>query len=112
MLPVNTEDCLAGARATGQRGPEVPPHALTHCLLCWAGAQGFPGPSACASGAICMLFMMSGILCLSVLPCSVCGIGTLPCSVLLKTPCDYSCGSMTLWGWHTSSRIVLRCLVP
>ena len=85
---------------------------LPMLLLCWAGAQGFPGPSACASGAICMLFMMSGILCLSVLPCSVCGIGTLPCSVLLKTPCDYSCGSMTLWGWHTSSWIVLRCLVP
>ena len=63
-----------------------------------------PGEAECsmhaypASGAICMLFMMSGILCLSVLPCSVCGIGTLPCSVLLKTPCDYSCGSMTLWG--------------
>ena len=55
---------------------------------------------------------LCGILCLSVLPCSVCGIGTLPCSVLLKTPCSYSCGSMTLWGWHTSSRIVSRCSVP
>ena len=71
-----------------------------------------PGPSACARGAICMLFMMSGILCSSALPCSVCGIGTLPCSVLLKTPCSCLCGSATLWGWHTSSRIVLRCLVP
>ena len=35
-----------------------------------------------------------------------------PCSVLLKTPCSCLCGSAILWGWHTSSRIVLRCLVP
>ena len=57
-----------------------------------------------------MLFMMSGILCLSALPCSVCGIGTLPCSVLLTTPCSCSCGSVTLWEWHTSSRIVSEVL--
>ena len=41
---------------------------------------------------------------------SVCGIGTLPCSVLLTTPCSCSCGSATLWGWHTSSRIVFWVL--
>ena len=83
---------------------------LTCPTHCWAGAQGFPGPSACASGAICMLFMMSGILSSSALPCSV--IGTLPCSVLLKTPCSCLCGSAILWGWRNLSRIVLKCLVP
>ena len=73
------------------------------------GAQGLPGPSACASGATCMLFMMSGILRWSALPCSVCGIGTCLGSVLLTTMQLFSA---TLWGWHTSSRTVLRCLVP
>ena len=29
-----------------------------------------------------------------------------------KTPCSCSCGSATLWGWHTASCMVLRCLVP
>ena len=56
--------------------------------------------------------MMSGTLCLSALPCNVCGIATLLCSVLPKTPCSCSCGSVTLWEWHTISRIVLRCLMP
>ena len=42
----------------------------------------------------------------------VCGIGTLPCSVLPRTPCSCSCGSKILWGWHTFSRTLLRCLVP
>ena len=34
-----------------------------------------------------------------------------PCSVQLKTLCSCSCGSVTLWGWLTTSWIVLRCLV-
>ena len=38
--------------------------------------------------------------------------GMLPFSVLLQTPCSCSCGSETLWGWHTTSWSVLRCLVP
>ena len=34
------------------------------------------------------------------------------CRTLLKTPCSCSCGSMTLWGWHTTSRSVFSVLVP
>ena len=58
-------------------------------VLCWAGAPGFPGPSACASAAFC-IFMMRGILCWSALPCRVCKIGTPPCSVLLMTTTQLS----------------------
>ena len=29
-----------------------------------------------------------------------------------KNTMQPSCGSVTLWGWHTSSRIAFRCLVP
>ena len=33
-------------------------------------------------------------------------------SALLRVPCSCSCGSKTLWGWHTTLRIVLMPLVP
>ena len=39
-------------------------------------------------------------------------VRTLPCSVLLKTPWSCSRGSLTLWGWHTTSWTVLMCRVP
>ena len=32
------------------------------------------------------------------------------CACILR--CSCSCVSVTLWGWHTTSRIVLRCLMP
>ena len=33
------------------------------------------------------------------------------CHARLKTPCSCSCGSGTVWRWHTTSWIVLICLV-
>lgn len=31
---------------------------------------------------------------------------------LLRTPGSCSCGSATLWGWHTTSRMVLSAWCP
>ena len=68
--------------------------AASQCLLCallhfrilgthslrnvWGRHTGFTGPSACASGAICKLYMIRGTLHLSALPCSLCSIVHLP----------------------------------
>ena len=52
-----------------------------------------------------LVFECPAILC-------VCKICTLHWSVHLKTPCSSSCGSVTLWAWHTASWAAVRFLAP
>ena len=81
----------------------------THCLLCWASAQGFPGPSACANVHAVhderhLVFECPAMQC-----------------VRYQHPTLFSPAKNTMqlfmWqhdivGWHTTSRIVSSCLVP
>ena len=57
-----------------------------------------------------VIFMMSGILCFEC-PAMQCVRDQYPD---LFSPAKYTMQlvSKTLGGWHTTSRIVLRCLVP
>ena len=82
----------------------------THCLLCWACAPGSPRPSACACGATCMLFMMRGTFGCPAMQCVRERHPALFSFANNTSSC--SCGSMTLWGLHTTSWSVLMCLVP